>query len=165
MMSPFGPSSTIQVMWDRPDFPFTLLDPNGTLFDFRRDILRTITKGPPRRRFFRYLPLYCEKEYASGLTVYISTHGIIGLEAYFTRTSQLSGSRRGCALHFPLRAQERIVYTWLRIVNSISPAFIAPMLAVGLYWPLSQFLLILFIRFKRHMEESIHLDHIFYHPW
>jgi hypothetical protein len=117
-------------VWDWPDFPSTLFDPESALFDFRRDILHSTTEVP-RRCFLRYLSLYCEMEYTNGLTVYMSTRGIVGLEAHFTRTSRLSGSRHGCALHFPLCAQERIVYTWLRIVNSISPAFIAPVLTVG----------------------------------
>ncbi|KAF8847815.1 hypothetical protein BDZ45DRAFT_308153 [Acephala macrosclerotiorum] len=110
VISPSGSSSTTQVVWDWPDFPSTLLDPESALFDFRRDILHSITEVP-RRRFFRYLSLYCGVEYTNGLTVYVSTHGIVGLEAYFTRTSRLSGSRHGCTLYFPLCAQERIVYT------------------------------------------------------
>jgi hypothetical protein len=140
LISPSRSSATTQVMWDCPDFPCVLSDPESTLFNFHRDILRSVT-DIPQRCFFRYLPLYCKMEHTNGLTVYVSTRGIVGLEAHFTRSSRMSGSRHGCALYFPLCTQERIVYTWLRIVNSPSPVFIAPMLTVrfsqllsGYYW-------------------------------
>jgi hypothetical protein len=96
-------------VWDQPDFPSTLLDPDAALFDFNRDIVRSTTIAP-ERRFFRYLSLYNEDEYTKGLSIYVSRRGIVGLEAHFTQTSRLSGYRSGCALHFPLYPKERIAY-------------------------------------------------------
>lgn len=151
------------MVWDQPDFPTTLLNPDVTLFDFNRDIVRS-TIIAPERRFFRYLSLYSEDEYMKGLSVYVSSHGIVGLEAHFTSTSRVTGYRSGCALHFPLDPTERVAYAWLRIVNSPSPAFAAPALTVGFYRPLSQTLLTRFTRFKQHLEESTPLDRTFYHP-
>jgi len=128
--------SRTQVVWDRPDFPSSLLDPDAALFDLDRDIIRSITSAP-KRRFFRYLPLYCGDEYTKGISIHVSGRGIVGLETHFTRTSQLSGYRSGCALHFPLCPGERIAYAWLRIVNSPSCAFGAPALMVSFYQLLS----------------------------
>lgn len=129
------------MVWDQPDFPSVLRDPDIALFDFDRDIIRSTTIAP-QRRFFRYLSLYGEEEYTKGLSIYVSGHGIIGFEAHFKRTSRLSGYRSGCALHFPLCPEEMIAYAWLRIVNSNSPAFAAPALMVGLYQLSSRLLLI-----------------------
>jgi hypothetical protein len=103
------------------------------LFDFSRDILGAGRGNmTPKRRFFRYLPLYSSDEYTRGLTVYFTGHGIVGIEAHFTRSSQLSGCRQGCSLYFPLYLEERIAHTWLRIINSSSLAFAAPALTVSL---------------------------------
>ena len=82
-------------------------------------------------RFFGYLPLSSGSVYTSGITVYLSGNGIIGLESHFTETSQLSGSRNGCPKYFPLHLSERIAYAWLRIANSRSPVFGAPALIVS----------------------------------
>ena len=85
----------------------------------------------PQRRFFGYLPLYSGIVYINGLTVYLSGNGIVGLEAHFTGTSQLSGSRNGCPEYFPLHPGERIAHAWLRIANSRSRIFAAPALTVS----------------------------------
>ncbi len=119
-------------MWDQPGFPSTLDDPDATLFDFNRDIMRS-TVTAPKRRFFRHLSLYSGDEYIKGLSIHVSGHGIVGLEAHFTRTSQFSGYRSGCEIYFPLHPEERITYAWLRIVNSRSLAFAAPALVVSFY--------------------------------
>jgi len=126
------PSPNNYVVWDRSDFPSSLLDPDAVLFDLHRDIIRSMT-DPPERRFFRYLSLCSKDEYIQGLSVHVSGRGIVGLETHFARTSQLSGYRGGCVLHFPLCPEERIAYAWLRIVNSPSSAFGAPALVVGFY--------------------------------
>jgi hypothetical protein len=131
-MSLAEPFSKKQVVWDQPDFPSTLLDPDATLFDFDRDIIRSVATSA-ERRFFRYLSLYLKDEYTRGLSVYVSGNGIVGLEVHFTRISRLSGYRSGCALHFSLCPDERIAYVWLRVVNSPSSAFAAPALAVSIY--------------------------------
>src|SRR6266480_3262525 len=101
-------------MWDQADVPPSLIDPDAALFDFDRDILG-FRHPVAKRRFFRYLSLHNDDEYASGLTAYISATGIVGLEAHFTRTSRLSGCRNGCVLHFPFLPNEWIAYAWLRI--------------------------------------------------
>jgi hypothetical protein len=118
------------VVWDQADFPSTLLDPDATLFDFDRDIIRSVRRNA-KRRFFRYVSLYCNGEHTKGLSVYVSGRGIVGLEVHFNSVSRLSGHRRGCALHFSLCPDERIAYMWLRVVNSPSSAFAAPAIAVS----------------------------------
>ncbi|KAH6692790.1 hypothetical protein BKA61DRAFT_281285 [Leptodontidium sp. MPI-SDFR-AT-0119] len=123
------PCSKKQVVWDQPNFPCTLLDPDAALFDFDRDIIRSVPISA-ERRFFRYLSLYFKNEYTRGLSVYISGRGIVGLEVHFTCVSRLSGHRSGCALHFSLFPDERIAYVWLRVVNSPSSAFAAPALVI-----------------------------------
>ncbi|KAH9208844.1 hypothetical protein DL95DRAFT_32875 [Leptodontidium sp. 2 PMI_412] len=123
------PPSNSQVVWDQDDFPSTLLDPDVTLFDFDRDVIRSVPRSA-KQLFFRYLSLCFKDEYTRGLSVYVSGHGIVGLEAHFSRVSRLSGYRRGCALHFSLCPDERIAYVWLRVVNSPSSAFAAPALVI-----------------------------------
>ncbi|KAF8859338.1 hypothetical protein BDZ45DRAFT_673304 [Acephala macrosclerotiorum] len=96
------PSPTNQIPRDQPDIPTSLADPEAALFDFNRDIIGSshhIQNSQPR--CFEYLPLFSGNEYASGLTVHFSGNGITGLEAHFTRTSQLSGSRDGCSKYLP----------------------------------------------------------------
>lgn len=134
MISPVEPPSKKQVVWDQPDFPSTLDDLDAALFDFDRDIMHSNFTAP-ERRFFRYLSLYSGDEYIKSLSIYVSGHGIVGLEAHFARTSRLSGYRSGCELYFPLWPEEWIAYAWLRIVNSPSPAFAAPALIVSFYQP------------------------------
>jgi hypothetical protein len=68
----------------------------------------TVNRG---RRFLRYLSLYNDAKYISGLTVYHTTSGIVSLEAHFMQMSQLLGRRNGCALYFPLCLEEQIAYT------------------------------------------------------
>lgn len=105
-------------MWDQPNFP-SIVDPATLLFDYGRDISGSripVTKTP-KRRFFRYLPLYSGDEYINGLTVYTNGGSIVGLEAHFGRTSQLSGFRIGCPQYFPLQLNEQIAYAWLRIYD------------------------------------------------
>jgi hypothetical protein len=70
-----------------------------------------------KRRFFRYLPLYRNSDYITGLTIYQNRQRIVGLEAYFLYISQLSGCCSGCLLYFPLGPKEQIVYCWLCVVN------------------------------------------------
>lgn len=125
LTNPFPP----QVVWDRLDFPSALEDPDAALFDFDRDIMQSATIHP-KRRFFRYLSLINEGEYANGLSIYMSRSSVVGLGAHFTRTSQFSGNRCGCELYFSLDLRERIAYAWLRIVNSRSAAFATPALAI-----------------------------------
>jgi hypothetical protein len=120
------------VLWDQPDFPSSLDDPDAALFDFERDIMRS-TATAPKRRFFRHLSLYSGDEYIKGLSIYVSVHGIVGLEAHFTETSRFSGCRSGCPLYFPLSPGERIAYAWLRIYNAPSLVFAAPALTVSFY--------------------------------
>lgn len=64
-----------------------------------------------------------------GLAMYHSGNGIVGLEAHFTRSSRLSGSRRGCPIYFPLGSKERIDFVWRRVYNK-SPVQKAPTLIV-----------------------------------
>lgn len=126
------------MVWDKPDFPATLVDPDAVLFDFDRDILHS-TPIPPERRFFRYLSLYRGDEYTKGLSIYVSGNGIVGLEAHFASTSRLSGYRSGRVLHFPLYPKERIAYAWIRILTYYgSSAFVNPALMVGSYQLSSQ---------------------------
>lgn len=96
-------------MWDQLDFPSTLLDLDATLFDFDRDIIRSVPTSA-KRLFFRYLSLHLKDEYIRGLSVYVSGHSIVGLEVHFTRVSRLLGYRKGCALYFSLCLDERIAY-------------------------------------------------------
>ncbi|PBP19331.1 hypothetical protein BUE80_DR009929 [Diplocarpon rosae] len=116
-------------MWDQAGFPSTLLDPDATLFDFERDVIRSVPRST-KRRFFRYLSLFSKDEYTRGLSVYFSGHGIVGLEVHFSRVSKLSGYREGCELHLSLCPGERIARVWLRTVNSPSTAFAAPALVI-----------------------------------
>ncbi|KUJ22118.1 uncharacterized protein LY89DRAFT_394580 [Mollisia scopiformis] len=64
-----------------------------------------------------------------GLVIYYFGNGIVGLEAYFTRTSRLLGSRRGCPIYFPLSSKERIDFVWRRVYNK-SPVNKAPALII-----------------------------------
>lgn len=81
-------------------------------------------------RFLRYLPLLSGNEYVKGLTVYISGNNTVGLEAHFNESSQLSGHRKGCPIHFPLYPNERIAHVWLRFVNSPSIVFAMPAVVI-----------------------------------
>jgi hypothetical protein len=110
-----------------------LFDSDTALFDFDQDFISLIQPNKIRQqRFFRYLPLFSGNEYIISLTVYVSRNGIVRLKAYFTRTSRLLDSRKGCKIHFPLYSNKQIVYAWLRIVDFRSAVFAAPALAVGL---------------------------------
>lgn len=149
------------MVWDKPDFPSALEDPDTMLFDFDRDIIQSTTRNPARR-FFRYLSLYNRDEYAKGLSIYMSRNSIVGLGAHFTRTSQFSGHQYGCELYFPLYDGEQIAYAWLRISSSLSPAFAEPALVVSFYQFLISLLLISLARFKR-VRESTPLGRIFNH--
>lgn len=126
------------MVWDQPNFPSTLPDPDAALFDFDRDIAHSTTVAPVRR-FFRHLSLYCRDEYINGISIHVAGRGIVGLEAHFAQTSRLSGYRSGCPLYFPLYLEERISYAWLRIFNSPSSAFAAPALTVSFHYPQSSY--------------------------
>jgi hypothetical protein len=145
-------------LWDRPS---SLLDPGATLFDFHRDIMgySRSTTANPSRRFWRYISLYNGAEYISGLTLYHDLSGIVGLEAHFTRTSQLSGNRDGCALYFSLYPEEKIAYTWLRILNFSAPYSLA--LTVSSQQICCQLLLISSFRSKQLLDGLTHLGRIF----
>jgi hypothetical protein len=43
------------------------------------------TATPPERRFFRHLSLYSGDEYTNGLSIFVSTNGIVGIEAHSPR--------------------------------------------------------------------------------
>lgn len=113
------------------------------------------------RRFLRYISLYNGAEYISGLTLYHGPSGIVGLEAHFTRTSQLSGNRDGCALYFPLYPEEKIAYTWLCIISPPSPAFYSPTLTVSSQQICYRLLLISSFRSKQLLDGLTHLGRIF----
>jgi len=123
------PSTVSQVVWDQADFPSTLLDPDATLFDFDRDVMHFEPRSA-QRRFFRYLSLWSKDEYTRGISVYISGHGIVGLEVHFTSFSRLSGTRKGCTLHLSFCPDERIAHVWLRVLNTPSSAFATPALVI-----------------------------------
>ncbi|KAF4619056.1 hypothetical protein G7Y89_g14789 [Cudoniella acicularis] len=131
-ISALGVSRTNQILWNQPDIPTSFSAPEAALFDFDRDIIGSSrpTLQNPQPRYFEYLSLFSGNEHINGLTVYLSGNGMVGLEAHFTRTSQLLGSRDGCSKYLPLDPSERIALTWLRIVNSRSPAFAAPTLTI-----------------------------------
>lgn len=73
--------------------------------------------------FYRHLRLVHDNEYARGITIYSTSSYMTGLEAHFTKTSHLSGHRRGCARHLPLHPRERISHALLRIIDFPSLAF------------------------------------------
>ncbi|RDL41647.1 uncharacterized protein BP5553_01626 [Venustampulla echinocandica] len=124
-----GSFSADQTLWDHPSPPS--VNPDAAIFDFERDIIGSIRPDKaPRKRFYRYLPLLQGNEYVSGLTIYLTGNGILGLEAHFTKTSHLSGCRKGCAIHFSLHPRERIVYAWLRTLDLPSPALAIPTLRI-----------------------------------
>jgi hypothetical protein len=104
-------------------------------------------------RFFGYLPLYSGSVHISGLTVYLSGNGIIGLEAYFTETSQLFKSRNSCLKYFLLYLSERIAYVWLCIANSCSSVYAVLALTVSGIHIQCSLLLIYSCRFKQRLEE------------
>lgn len=119
------PSLTHRIMWDQPDFPPSIVDPETAFFDYDPNmagsnypILRS-----RNRHFFRYLPLYNGDEYIVGLTVYTFGGNVTGVEAHFKRVSRLSGLRLGCPQYFPLQPNERIAYIWLRVYELDSPVF------------------------------------------
>ncbi len=125
-------------MWDQPNFPSAIVDPKTSLFDYHRDLagFSSTVSNTPKRRFFRYLPLYSCDEYFTGLTVYTTSVSVVGLEAHFRRGSRLLGFRIGCPQHFPLQANERIAYAWLRIYDIESLGFNQRSLAVSYVQPL-----------------------------
>lgn len=114
------------MVWDKSDFSSALEDPDAVLFDFDRDIVLSTTRNA-KRRFFRHLSLHNRDEYATGLSVYLSTNSIISLKVHFTRSSHCSGNQSGCELYFPLYDDEQIAYAWLRLPN----AFAEPALVVS----------------------------------
>ncbi|XMA10555.1 hypothetical protein WAI453_003346 [Rhynchosporium graminicola] len=124
-------SSDDQILWDQPDIPDTLCDPDKELFDFKRDISPSYER-PKRRQlsYFGYLPLFSDNEYVTGLTVYVSGNGIIGIESHFTKRSRLIGDRNGCPKYFPFHSGEQIAFTWICIINSDSYAFAAPTVTI-----------------------------------
>jgi hypothetical protein len=118
-------------LWDRPDFPTSLTDPDKAMFSFigRETIYGYIM---PEQRFFRYLPLRSNTLYTSGLTIYWQGNGMVGLEAQFKgASSYLSGSRHGVALHYPLSPGEQVAYVWLRIIPGPSYLFATPSFTVS----------------------------------
>ncbi|CZT42360.1 uncharacterized protein RSE6_02229 [Rhynchosporium secalis] len=124
-------SSDDQILWDQPDIPDTLCDPDKELFDFKRDI--SLSYERPKRRqlsYFGYLPLFSDNEYVTDLTVYVSRNGIVGIESHFTKRSRLIGDRNGCPKYFPFHSGEQIAFTWLCIINSDSYAFAAPTVTI-----------------------------------
>jgi len=152
------------VVWDQADFPSTLLDPDATLFDFDRDVMHFEPRSA-QRRFFRYLSLWSKDEYTRGISVYISGHGIVGLEVHFTSFSRLSGTRKGCTLHLSFCPDERIAHVWLRVLNTPSSAFATPALVVSIWYLLHLLLLICHARLKQHVEDCTPLDRTFDHLW
>jgi hypothetical protein len=142
--------------------PSTPVDPEAALFDFDRDMMSSSrsTIRNRGRRFFN-LPLYNDAEYIRGLTLYQTGNGIIGLEAHFTETSQLSGYRDGCALYFLLCPNEWIGYAWLRILDFSSIIWAAPALIVSSYWSSLLVIADLSPRFKRLKVEVSLLGHSF----
>jgi hypothetical protein len=124
-------STSNQILWNRPDFPASLTDPEEELFSFigRGSIYGRVM---PRQRFFQYLPLCFNKLYTSGLTVYWHGNGIVGLEAHFKEALSLyCGSRNGVALYYPFSPGERVSRIWLRIIPGPSYLFAAPSLLVS----------------------------------
>lgn len=82
-------------------------------------------------QFFTYLSLYENNDHASGLTLYMSGHGVNGLEAHFSGVSRLSGNRKGCPRYFAFDPKERIAYAWLQFPNYESRAPVFPSLIVS----------------------------------
>ncbi|KAE8440308.1 hypothetical protein EG329_009453 [Mollisiaceae sp. DMI_Dod_QoI] len=109
---------TSQILWDQPTVPVSLTLPRTA--NLHSDQPRPDLISSPQTRYFRYLPLLEGNEYATGLAMYHSGNGIVGLEAHFTRTSRLSGSRNGCPIYFPLGSKERIDFVWRRVQNTSS---------------------------------------------
>jgi hypothetical protein len=124
-------------MWDQPNFPSAIVNPKTALFDYNRDVagFSSTVRKTPKRRFFRYVSLYSCDEYITGLTVYTTSGSVVGLEAHFGRSSRLWGFRVGCPQHFPLRANKRIAYAWLRIYDIESLGFNQRSLVVSYVQP------------------------------
>jgi hypothetical protein len=83
------------------------------LLDFTRDIIGSSPLPSSQPQCFGYLPLFSGKEYASGIAVYLSVNGTIGLEAHFLDTAQLLESRDSCPKYLPFGSGEPIAFTWL----------------------------------------------------
>lgn len=130
-LSSLGSSLEDQILWDQPDIPSLLPNPDEALFDFRRDIIRSSRLTRRQPRCFGYLPLLNDNEYVNGLTVYLSGNGMVGMESHFTKVSRLIGGRNGCPKYFPFDSGEQIAFTWLRIINVQSYAFAAPTVTVS----------------------------------
>ena len=100
-----------QLMWDRPDFPPHLME-RDTLTD-EAIWLRHISSS--RFEFIRYLPLFCGKEAAKGLTMFCSPTGVIGMAAHFKHTTFYSGYRDGLPVYIPFVQGEGIRNMWYRL--------------------------------------------------
>ena len=131
-----------QIVWDRPDHPpiDTLSDPGSALFDYdpQRDFDDAASERQPfsHVRMFKYLPFMKGRDYMTGLTIYCGTAGgddglrMTGIEAHFGPTSQLSGSREGCAMYFHFSPGEKIAYMWLRSCGDPWSGYLRPSLVV-----------------------------------
>lgn len=71
--------------------------------------------------YLRYLPLWKDGQYATGITTHWDFNDLIGIEACFGKSSYMSGSDRGVPFHFALSPDERLSAMWLRYPQ---PAFI-----------------------------------------
>ncbi|KAJ8067102.1 hypothetical protein OCU04_004477 [Sclerotinia nivalis] len=120
-----------QVMWDRPDHPGAAFDADGALFTFfaPQELYRRIQ---PVLGFFRFIPLTAGDVYASGITVHFLSRFMTGIEAHFSTTSHLVGSRSEMAVYFPLASSERISNVWLRF-DTFAATASAPSMLVSIY--------------------------------
>lgn len=68
-----------------------------------------------RFEFIRYLPLFCGKEAAKGLTMFCSPTGIIGMASHFQHTTFFSGYRDGLPTYISFLPGEGIKNVWYRL--------------------------------------------------
>jgi hypothetical protein len=85
-------TATKQRIWDRDDVPVSLLDAEKSLLPMLSYNTGSRLVNSQLGDFFRYLPLYNNGLYTTGLTIYIALGiGIIGLEAHFNKNTLSSG--------------------------------------------------------------------------
>lgn len=104
-----------EIFWDRADYPISLLSPREDLIT----LVHRHYRPPLPYLLLRYIPLYRNSSYVNAITIHCGKTRMNGIETHFDGSSYLYGFRKahfqaGCALHFALQPDERILRVWVR---------------------------------------------------